>query len=118
MSSGSFKGYAVTSPSDWSSPKLIDHDPVPFGKHEMDVKIQYCGVCASDLLTARAVAGNDGWQPETMYPVIPGHEIVGKIVRIGELVDTSRFQIGQLVGPDLLETYDSKYPDGSMSNGG
>ncbi|EXJ56283.1 uncharacterized protein A1O5_12550 [Cladophialophora psammophila CBS 110553] len=135
----SFTGYAITSPSAWSSPKLIECDAVPFGKHEIDVKIRYCGVCASDLLTARAGAGNDGWR-ETIYPVIPGHEIVGKIVRIGGLVDTSKFQIGQLVGvgvlsatcgscrlchsnrenycPDLVETYNSKYPDGSRSYGG
>ncbi|OQV06270.1 Alcohol dehydrogenase GroES-like domain-containing protein [Cladophialophora immunda] len=117
MSSDSFKGYAVTSSSEWSSPQLIDFDPVPFGSHDIDVKIDYCGVCASDLLTARAGAGNDGW-PETMYPVITGHEIVGKIVRMGELVDPSKFHIGQVVGADLVETYNSKYPDGSISFGG
>ncbi|OAP54276.1 hypothetical protein AYL99_11377 [Fonsecaea erecta] len=139
MSSGSFKGYAVTSSSAWASPTLIDFEPVPFGNHDIDVKIDYCGVCASDLLTARAGTGNDGW-PETMYPVVTGHEIVGKIVRMGEQVDKSKFHEGQVVGvgvlsatcgscrlcqsdrenycPDLVETYNSKYPDGSMSFGG
>lgn len=57
-----------------------------------DVKIEilYCGVCHSDLHTARNEWGN------TVYPVVPGHEIVGRVTGVGEQV--SRFAVGDLVG--------------------
>ena len=59
---------------------------------ENDVKIDiaFCGVCHSDIHTAH----ND-WK-NARYPVIPGHEIVGKVTEIGAKV--SKFEIGDLVG--------------------
>jgi len=60
--------------------------------NENDVKIDilYCGVCHSDIHAAKNDWGN------AKYPVVPGHEIVGKVVEIGSKV--SRFSKGQLVG--------------------
>jgi uncharacterized zinc-type alcohol dehydrogenase-like protein len=58
--------------------------------HDVEIDIQFCGVCHSDLHTARAEWGG------TMYPCVPGHEIVGKIVRVGEHV--SKFKVGDTVG--------------------
>lgn len=47
---------------------------------DIEIEIMYCGVCHSDLHTAR----NDwGW---TTYPVVPGHEIVGKVTKVGSEV--------------------------------
>lgn len=55
------------------------------------IDILYCGVCHSDLHTAR----NDwGWTQH--YPVVPGHEIVGRVSKAGEKV--SKFKVGDLVG--------------------
>nr|WP_068887077.1 NAD(P)-dependent alcohol dehydrogenase [Pedobacter panaciterrae] len=60
------------------------------GAGDVEIKILYCGVCHSDIHTARNEWGG------TMYPVVPGHEIVGKVTRIGEGV--SRFKVGDTVG--------------------
>ena len=54
--------------------------------HDVQIDILFCGVCHSDLHTAR-----NEWH-FTTYPVVPGHEIVGKIVIVGEAV--TKFQIG------------------------
>jgi uncharacterized zinc-type alcohol dehydrogenase-like protein len=53
---------------------------------DIEIEILYCGVCHSDLHTAR----ND-WRG-TIYPAVPGHEIVGKVTKIGKKV--TRLQVG------------------------
>ncbi|MCY1522226.1 putative formaldehyde dehydrogenase AdhA [compost metagenome] len=55
---------------------------------DVEIDILYCGVCHSDLHTAR----ND-WKG-SVYPVVPGHEIVGKISRTG--TDVTKFRVGDL----------------------
>ncbi|WP_432708648.1 NAD(P)-dependent alcohol dehydrogenase [Pedobacter sp.] len=57
---------------------------------DVEIKILYCGVCHSDIHTARNEWGG------TMYPVVPGHEIVGTVTRVGQQV--SRFKVGDTVG--------------------
>ncbi len=57
---------------------------------DVEIDILYCGVCHSDLHTAR----ND-WH-SSIYPVVPGHEIVGKVISVGQRV--TRFAAGDLVG--------------------
>jgi alcohol dehydrogenase (NADP+) len=54
--------------------------------HDVEIEILYCGVCHSDLHTAR-----NEWHG-TIYPCVPGHEIVGRIVSIGNHV--SKFKVG------------------------
>ena len=61
---------------------------------DIEIEILYCGVCHSDLHTAR----ND-WG-FTSYPAIPGHEIVGKITNIGS--DVTKFKVGDLAGVGCL----------------
>ena len=63
-------------------------------KSDVKIDITYCGVCHSDIHTVR----ND-WQ-NSVYPVIPGHEIIGRVVEVGE--DVSNFKVGQLVGVGCL----------------
>ncbi len=56
--------------------------------NDIEIDILYCGVCHSDLHTARNDWGG------TVYPVVPGHEIVGRITKVGEAV--SKFKVGDL----------------------
>ncbi|PLP94978.1 hydroxyacid dehydrogenase [Pseudomonas sp. FFUP_PS_473] len=57
--------------------------------NDVAMEILYCGVCHSDLHTAR----NDwGW---TVYPALPGHEIVGRVTSVG--ADVSRYKVGDTV---------------------
>lgn len=60
------------------------------GPGDVAIKITYCGVCHSDLHTARGEWG------EPAYPCVPGHEIVGEVTAVG--ADVSRFAIGDVVG--------------------
>jgi len=60
------------------------------GPTDVEVEILYCGVCHSDIHTARNEWGG------TTYPAVPGHEIVGKVTRVGS--DVSRYQPGEIVG--------------------
>ena len=81
-------GYAAQSAKSDLAPFSFERrDPRP---DDVVIKILYCGVCHSDLHTAR----NDwGW---TTYPVVPGHEIVGSVESVGKGV--TRFKPGDQVG--------------------
>ena len=57
---------------------------------DVEIEILYCGVCHSDLHTARNDWGG------TAYPVVPGHEIIGRVIQVGSAV--SRFNVGDNVG--------------------
>jgi uncharacterized zinc-type alcohol dehydrogenase-like protein len=61
---------------------------------DVEIDILYCGVCHSDLHTAR----ND-WG-RTMYPAVPGHEIVGRVKAVGN--EVNKVKIGDLVGVGCL----------------
>lgn len=60
------------------------------GPHDVKIDIMYCGVCHSDIHMVRSE-----WGP-SIYPIVPGHEIVGKVVEIGSHV--TKFKIGQTAG--------------------
>lgn len=62
--------------------------------HDIEIEILYCGVCHSDLHTARNDWGG------SFYPVVPGHEIVGKITNVGS--EVSKFKVGDLAGVGCL----------------
>ncbi|HEY9363322.1 MAG TPA: NAD(P)-dependent alcohol dehydrogenase [Chitinophagaceae bacterium] len=84
----STKAYAAQSAStplaEWS---IERRTPKP---HDVQLEILYCGVCHSDLHTARNEWGG------TKYPVVPGHEIVGRITAVGDHV--TKYKVGQLAG--------------------
>lgn len=56
--------------------------------NDVEIEIMYCGVCHSDLHTARNDWGG------SVYPVVPGHEIIGKVTAVGS--EVKRFQIGDI----------------------
>jgi uncharacterized zinc-type alcohol dehydrogenase-like protein len=60
------------------------------GPNDVRIEILYCGVCHSDLHTAR-----NEWR-NTVYPNVPGHEIVGRVVEVG--ADVSKFKVGEMAG--------------------
>ena len=64
------------------------------GSHDVQIKIAFCGVCHSDLHTARSEWGG------TLFPCVPGHEIVGHVTAVGS--DVTKFQVGDTVGVGCL----------------
>ncbi|HEX5961865.1 MAG TPA: NAD(P)-dependent alcohol dehydrogenase, partial [Rhodanobacteraceae bacterium] len=103
------------------------------GPRDVAIDIRYCGVCHSDLHTARNEWGG------TRYPCVPGHEIVGKVTAIGK--DVQGFKVGDTVGVGCMVdscghcdsckageenycengftgTYNGNLPDGSHTFGG
>lgn len=82
------KAYAALSATSALAP--FEFDRRSPGPEDVQVEILYCGVCHSDLHTAR-----NEWR-NTMYPSVPGHEIVGRVVAVGNGV--KRFRVGDLVG--------------------
>jgi uncharacterized zinc-type alcohol dehydrogenase-like protein len=66
------------------------YDAGPLGLEEVEVAVEFCGLCHSDLSII-----NNEWGL-SKYPVIPGHEVVGRIVAVGDHV--KELKIGQRVG--------------------
>jgi uncharacterized zinc-type alcohol dehydrogenase-like protein len=60
------------------------------GAHDVQIEILYCGVCHSDIHQVR-----DEWGG-SIYPMVPGHEIVGRITKVGDHV--KNFKVGDLAG--------------------
>lgn len=80
------QGYAAQSATTPLAPWSFDRrDP---GPKDVRIEILYCGVCHSDLHTVRAE-----WEG-TVYPMVPGHEIVGRVVKAG--AEVSKFKEGDL----------------------
>ncbi len=81
-------GYASASAKEPLAPFSFERrDP---GEDDIEIKIRYCGVCHSDLHQARGEWGN------TIYPCVPGHEIIGDVTRVGKAVTS--FKVGDLAG--------------------
>ncbi|MEO7952788.1 MAG: NAD(P)-dependent alcohol dehydrogenase [Polaromonas sp.] len=82
------RGYAAQSPTTPLASFFFERRTPGYLDVAMD--ILYCGVCHSDLHTVR-----NEWK-NTVYPSVPGHELVGRVTAVGELV--SRFKVGDIVG--------------------
>ena len=82
------KAYAATAPDSGLAPYAIDRRELR--ADDVAIEIDYCGVCHSDLHTVENDWGG------SKYPVIPGHEIVGRVTAVGP--EVSHFKAGDLVG--------------------
>jgi uncharacterized zinc-type alcohol dehydrogenase-like protein len=86
--SDKIRAYAVNSKNDKFKP--FEYDPGTLGPDQVEIAVEYCGVCHSDLSMLENEWGM------TQYPFVPGHEIVGKIKAVGDHVDARK--VGQRVG--------------------
>lgn len=86
------KGYAAQNANDTLAPWNFERRAV--GPHDVQIEILYCGVCHSDLAQI-----NNEWFPG-IFPMVPGHEIVGRIVKVGDHV--KKFKAGDLAGVGTL----------------
>ena len=77
------------------------------GAHDVQIDILFCGVCHSDLHTARNEWNN------TQYPSVPGHEIVGRVTAVGS--EVKNFKVGELAGVGCM--VDSCQSCGSCAEG-
>lgn len=118
--------------NNYKEPKLHHFEPKKFGENDVDIEIECCGVCGTDH---HAAAGHWG---RSEGPMVVGHEIVGKVVKVGPQVTTRK--VGDLVGvgaiafscrncescnngdysycPKRVQTYNAQYEDGYISKGG
>lgn len=80
--------YAAQSATSPLTPFTFERRAV--GPHDVSIRISYCGVCHSDIHTAR------GEWNGTRYPIVPGHEIVGTVTAVGGSV--TKWKVGDTVG--------------------
>ena len=83
-----FTGWAAMAPRAPLEPYRFD--PGPLGAEEVEVRVEYCGICHSDQSMIDNEWGN------ARFPFVPGHEVVGTVVRLGEQV--RGLKLGQRVG--------------------
>ncbi|XVF61487.1 hypothetical protein PTKIN_Ptkin08bG0133500 [Pterospermum kingtungense] len=102
------------------------------GEKDVAFKVLYCGICHSDLHMVKNEWGT------SIYPLVPGHEVVGEVTEVGSKVKEykvgDRVGVGCMVGscrscnectnnlenhcPGMILTYGAKYHDGSITYGG
>ncbi|WP_313386367.1 NAD(P)-dependent alcohol dehydrogenase [Chishuiella sp.] len=82
------KAFGTNSSNDELAEMVINRRKVQ--AHDVEMEILYCGICHSDLHQIKNDFG------ATLFPIVPGHEILGRVTAIGEHV--SKFSIGDLVG--------------------
>ncbi|XP_051119406.1 probable cinnamyl alcohol dehydrogenase 1 [Andrographis paniculata] len=85
---GECLGWAARDPSGFLSPYKFNRRSV--GSDDVSLKILYCGVCYADVAWTRNKSGH------SKYPLVPGHEIVGTVTKIGSNVE--RYKVGDHVG--------------------
>lgn len=86
------KGYAAQTNQSDLAPWEFQRREV--GPHDVQFDILYCGVCHSDLHQIR-----DDWFPG-IFPMVPGHEIVGRVIAVGNHV--KKFKVGDMAGTGCL----------------
>lgn len=86
------KGYAAQSPVTPLAPYSFERRDVR--ARDVQIEILYCGVCHSDIHQAR-----NEWD-DSIYPMVPGHEIVGRVLKVGEHV--TKFKAGDLAAVGVM----------------
>jgi uncharacterized zinc-type alcohol dehydrogenase-like protein len=97
------KAYSVASAtSPFASTTIARRNPA---ETDVQIEILFCGICHSDLHTAR-----NEWASvmPTIYPCVPGHEIVGRVTKVGSAV--SKFKVGDLAGVGCMVDSDGTCP--------
>jgi uncharacterized zinc-type alcohol dehydrogenase-like protein len=98
------KAYSTASASSpLASTVIARRDPT---ENDVQIEIQFCGICHSDLHYAR-----NEWSDvlPTVYPCVPGHEIVGRVAKVGSAV--TKFKTGDLAGVGCLVDSDGTCPE-------
>jgi uncharacterized zinc-type alcohol dehydrogenase-like protein len=98
------KAYSAASAASPLAPTTIPRrDPT---EHDVQIDILFCGICHSDLHQVR-----NEWESlmPTVYPCVPGHEIVGRVTRVGDAV--TRFKPGELVAVGCMVDSDGTCPE-------
>jgi len=112
--------------------KHFAYTPRPLGPNDVEIKIAYCGMCGSDIHQI-----NSEWG-QTIYPIVPGHEIIGEVTVVGG--EVKKFVKGMRVGVGAqclscntctdchrheeqlcqkkVWTYNDRYSDGEVAYGG
>lgn len=126
------EGFVITDQKDWQNFKKQEFKLKPFEDRDIDIAIECCGVCGSDVHT---ITG--GWG-ESPLPICVGHEVIGKAIKVGK--DVKTIKVGDRVGvgaqiqadltcnnckadqenycPNQIDTYGAEYKDGTVSQGG
>jgi alcohol dehydrogenase (NADP+) len=94
---------AASAKSPMASSKISRREPT---EHDVQIEILYCGICHSDLHQVR-----DEWSGvmPTVYPCIPGHEIVGRVTKVGSAV--TKFKAGELAAVGCMVDSDRTCPE-------
>ena len=82
--------------------QAFEYDPGPLGPHDVEIEVESCGICHSDL----SMLDNEWGMTE--YPFVPGHEVVGSVSAVGEHV--SGVSVGQRVGLGWHSAYCNHCP--------
>ncbi|ABE50473.1 MULTISPECIES: NAD(P)-dependent alcohol dehydrogenase [Methylobacillus] len=93
--------YAAHDPKSPLAPFSFERRQV--GANDVQIEILFCGVCHSDLHQARNEWGN------SIFPVVPGHEIVGRVTQVGSNV--KKFKVGDLAGVGCMVDSCNACPD-------
>jgi uncharacterized zinc-type alcohol dehydrogenase-like protein len=97
------RAYSVSSAtSPFASTTIARRDPT---ESDVQIEILFCGICHSDLHQVR----NEWSAMPTAYPCIPGHEIVGRVTKVGSAV--TKFKAGDLAGVGCLIDSDRTCPE-------
>src|SRR3954469_4684818 len=100
------RGYAAQSATTPLGPFSFERrEPIAT---DVQIEILYCGVCHSDLHTAR-----NEWT-NTIYPVVPGHEIVGRVTAVGSQV--KKFKVGDVAAVGCMVDSDRTCPNCRAGN--
>jgi alcohol dehydrogenase (NADP+) len=94
---------AASSASPLASTKIKRRDPT---EHDVQIEILFCGICHSDLHQVR-----NEWSHvmPTVYPCVPGHEIVGRVTKVGTAV--TKFKSGDLAAVGCMVDSDGSCPE-------
>ncbi|MBE0598999.1 MAG: NAD(P)-dependent alcohol dehydrogenase [Desulfuromonadales bacterium] len=97
------KAYSAASATSPLAPTQIPRRDTT--ERDVQIEILFCGICHSDLHQVR-----NEWSGilPTVYPIVPGHEIVGRVTRVG--ADVTRFKLGDMVGVGCMVDSDHTCP--------